>query len=99
MKTNVHENSILTWQEEEARLSKRASRILRFLRAHSCELLTDRQIQQRMGFSERGMVQPRITEMIKAGLVEEIGSTICLVTGKRVRMVRAVSHTVQAELF
>lgn len=89
MKTNMHDNSLKAHAEDEPKLSKRARLILAHIRMRD-RPLTDRQVMSLMGFAERGMVQPRITELIKAKLLEEVGSVKCDVTGKTVRLVQAV---------
>ena len=90
MKTNVHENSINCYYQERPKLSKRAKHIHNFF----CEkqgLYTDRQVQKEMNYAERNMVQPRITELIQFGYLEEAGKVKCEVTGKMVRMVKRVT--------
>tara|TARA_X000001382_G_scaffold127171_1_gene114693 strand:- start:120 stop:392 length:273 start_codon:yes stop_codon:yes gene_type:complete len=86
MKKNVHENSLNCYYQERPKLSKRAKHIHNFF----CEaqgVYTDRQVQVEMGFDEPNNVRPRITELIKAGMLEEVGKAKCNVTGKSVRMV------------
>ena len=89
MSQNMHENSLQTWDEEEGRLSKRAEKILAYCRDWDW-LKTDREIQAGLGYAERGMVQPRLSDLIKAGFATECGRKKCDVTGKQVRLVRAV---------
>jgi hypothetical protein len=88
---NMHINSLNTYQEEMARLSKRAKLILSWMLVKDKERIntihTDREIKEGMNFSEMNMVRPRITEMIKAGILIEYGSTTCQTTGKTVRLV------------
>lgn len=83
----MHNNSVNCYYQERPKLSKRAKHIHNFF----CEmqgLYTDRQVQIEMGFPEPNSVRPRITELIKAGLLEECGKCKCNVTGKQVRMVK-----------
>jgi DNA-binding Lrp family transcriptional regulator len=49
---------------------------------------TDREVMHGMLYSEPNMVRPRITEMVKAGLLEECGSKVDRFTGKPCRLVR-----------
>jgi len=88
MKQHMHKNSLEAYSQEEANLSKRAKKILTFLKQQPLAL-TDREIQKAMGYPERGMVQPRISEMIFAGLVIECGKKKCSITNKNVRLVEA----------
>ena len=60
---------------------------------------TDRQVAEWLGFSDLNAVRPRITELVKAGRLEEAGSTICPVTGRRVRMVRPAGQEPSDSLF
>jgi hypothetical protein len=84
----MHENSLFTWAEEQDRLGERARTILENLRTFGRG--TDREICQRMGFTECNSTRPRITELRNAGLVREVGSTKDSLTGKTVRVVEAV---------
>ena len=48
---------------------------------------TDRQIMERVMLSEPNMVRPSITTLVQNGMLAEIGTTRCHVTGKKVRLV------------
>lgn len=48
----------------------------------------DRECQKALRLRELGMVQPRISDMIKVGLLEECGMTRSPYTGQKVRLVR-----------
>ena len=98
MTQNMHGNSLSAWDEEEAKLTKRATEILVFMRSLE-HPATDREIQAMMGFAERGMVQPRISDLVRLGFAEEVDSAICEITGKRVRLVKAVARKIQMSLF
>jgi glutamate-1-semialdehyde aminotransferase len=85
----VHANSREAYHSEPQRISIRAAQILRhFSTIYAPQ--TDRQVMNALGFSDMNSVRPRITELIKAGLLVEAGDTIDYVTGKRVRLVRAL---------
>jgi hypothetical protein len=58
--------------------------------------LTDRAIAQRLNFGDMNCVRPRITELINAGWIEECGNVRCVITGKQVRMVRALTAAQRA---
>jgi len=85
----MHQNSLFAYCEEKQVLGERAQSILVKLQAWAPNAATDRQITQAMGFSDLNCVRPRLTELIKRGLVEECGNTKCEITGKTVRLVRA----------
>jgi|TARA_R100000482_G_scaffold124940_1_gene80162 hypothetical protein len=84
----IHNNSIKTYYEDLTKLNKREKVIFEFFCDNSEIMFTDRQVQQKLGFAERNMVQPRVTELIGKGLLEEAGKTKCQITGKTVRLVR-----------
>jgi len=88
--TNVHINSLKAYHTEHDKLSKRARAIHEFLQLHAGPY-TDRQIMGFMGFTEPNAVRPRITEMVKVGLLHEVGDVKCSVTNKTVRLVQAAS--------
>jgi predicted HTH transcriptional regulator len=83
----VHHNSRKAHAEEGVRLNARAADILDNVRR--CGPGTDREICRRMCFAEMNAVRPRITELIDAGLLVELGSVKDATTGKTVRKVGA----------
>ena len=84
----MHPNSLLAYSEEEdaGHLSRRASEILavyvRLMRP-----LTDRDVKNELGFEDMNFVRPRITELIYAGRLQEVGSATDPITGKACRLV------------
>lgn len=82
---DVHANSIEAYHSEEPKLSARAGAILAWIHVHGAA--TDRQVVSGMGFLDMNTVRPRITELIDAGMLEEIGNIRCVTTGKTVRRV------------
>lgn len=82
---SVHINSRKAYNESVDKLNKRARRIFAFMQGKPP--MTDRQIMTGMCFCEPNAVRPRITEMIKAGLMREACSTKCDITKKTVRKV------------
>lgn len=81
----MHDNSLSAYRAEESRLSARAMAVLAWISEHGPH--TDRQVAAGMGFDHRSAVQPRISELIDAGKLMEVGDVKCPVTGKRVRRV------------
>ncbi len=81
----MHDNSLDAYAKELPRLSRRAMLI------HAEVVLggpgTDRQIMNRMGFTDMNAVRPRISEMIDLGVLREVATKKCPTTGKRVRVV------------
>lgn len=84
----MHQNSLFAFAEQKTKLSGRAMDILAAIK--KIPPVTDRQIMSIMGFGEPNAVRPRLTELIQMGLVEECGSVRCKVTGKTVRVVKAI---------
>jgi hypothetical protein len=85
----MHEHSVRAYLEEtdSGAIGARAARILEEYIASPVSL-TDREVKTRIGYSDMNSVRPRITELIKAGLLEECGSVRDEVTGKSCRSVR-----------
>jgi len=85
---SIHLNSIAAyWQGRDDLFGKRHQKVLAVLRASSSSL-TDREVMVRCGFSDPNAVRPRITELVSAEIVVEVGSVACPVTGKTVRLVK-----------
>lgn len=91
-----HPNSVSAYHAEEVKLSKRARAVLRWITEHGPH--TDRQVMQGMGFTEPNAVRPRITELIDANKLMEVGNVTCPVTRKTVRRVD-IRRARQAELY
>lgn len=81
----IHPNSILAWRSLD---------ITRRMRA-VCEALerighaaSDREVRDSIDpRHDMNFVRPRITEAVDAGIMAEVGSVTCPVTGKTVRLV------------
>lgn len=95
MRTGVHQNSIEAYHSSGPLISKRARLVLDWFRANGPA--TDRGAMEGLGFREPNQVRPRITELIDAKELREVGSVSCPVTGKTVRLVDAGST--QGSLF
>lgn len=94
---DMHRNSLAAYEAEESRLSKRAQAVLAWITAHGPH--TDREVMQGMGFTDPNAVRPRITELIDAHKLIEVGDVRCPVTGKRVRRVDIARPRGQGALF
>ena len=82
----IHSNSVASFATTRPDREKRILAILAVL-SEDGELLTDRQIKDRLGFQEMNAVRPRITELLKEGRISEYGKTRCQLTGKTVRKI------------
>ncbi len=81
----IHENSVAAYNQELPKLSRRAMLVCAWIELNGPS--TDRQVMRGMGFTDMNSVRPRITELVEAGLLFEVRSTICPETRKRVRVV------------
>ena len=81
----VHRHSRKAYHEELRNLNKRALAI--YCNVRDFGRGTDRQIRDRLGLPDMNNVRPRITELVDAGLLREVDSVVCSVTGKTVRIV------------
>ncbi len=79
----MHPHSLTTYAEERDRLSVRALAILDVFTLKG--RMTDRQVARAMGV-HRSYVPPRMSELVKAELLVEVGSTKDPTTRKMVRV-------------
>jgi len=92
----LHPHSLAAQREEQPSFGPRLSAILEVFGRHGG--LTDREVMQRLGYTDPNTTRPRITELIKAGLLREIGSTEDRVTGKTVRVCMVAEQTPSEQL-
>jgi predicted transcriptional regulator len=84
----IHPNSIESYRagNKSGELNERAALVLGVIRQlGEC---TDREIKDKLGFKEMNAVRPRITELKKAGYIEECDKKKDELTGKTVRVLR-----------
>lgn len=81
----AHPNSVAALASSQQAISERARAVLENVKTQGPG--TDREIAARMGFDHRSAVQPRISELVDAGLLAEIGSKTDPETNKSVRVV------------
>lgn len=93
----IHQNSLCAYHEGRQALSERAGLVLAWVREHGPA--TDRQIMSGLGFGEPNAVRPRVTELVDIGMLAEVGSVRCSVTGKTVRRVDVPRREPQGVLF
>lgn len=85
----IHQNSHKAYESIIDRLSGRHKEIWdAFASEGNQALLTDRQVKNILGLEDMNSVRPRITEMIKKGVLMEESNTKCPITGKTVRICR-----------
>jgi hypothetical protein len=93
----MNSNSINAYYEERENLSRRCKQVLQAV--ENLGKATDRTIKSYLGFEDMNAVRPRVTELIKAGQLEEAGQTKDTITNKKVRLVKLRQATPQMELF
>jgi hypothetical protein len=81
----IHPHSAAAYHSELPKLSRRALQILAWLELHPAK--TDREIMLGLGYLDMNSVRPRVTELVDAGRLVEVGEKSCPVTGKTVRIV------------
>lgn len=87
---SIHVNSLAAYDAGRRELfSVRELAILDVLRSNPWGNVprTDREIMKSLGFADMNTVRPRITELIKDGVLAEKGSVEDATTGKWVRLV------------
>lgn len=83
----MHKNSLAAFDEGlKGPFNRRESLILQEI--HRAGPGTDREIMQRLGFTEPNQTRPRISALVDRGFLEEFSEKIDPVTKKTVRVVR-----------
>ena len=80
----MHNNSRAAWREHDA--TGRAAEVCRVLRKAG-KPLTDREICGLLGSSDMNYARPAVTNLIDAGMLEEVYHSPCATTGRTVRSV------------
>lgn len=93
----VHENSIVAFHSLDT--SERRRLVLSVYQNAPDDAFTDRQVANRLGYSDMNCVRPRISELIDEGVLIEMGKVRDFTTHKTVRLVRIRKTELQQELF
>jgi hypothetical protein len=93
----IHENSKQALYEERSKLNARESEIYEFLLGRNENSYTDRDIKTALGHEDMNAIRPRVTELLKKGLIFEAIPTRCKVTNKTVRRVKVANDTSQTQ--
>jgi hypothetical protein len=80
--TSIHPNSMAAYASTMVERESLDGRILKLMADGKPR--TDRQIQRALDHPEP--LRPRVNELLKDGQLFEVGSTVCDVTGKTVRL-------------
>lgn len=92
----IHDNSMSSYHSLEG-LNKRCKMVVSAL--SDLGVATDRRIKEHLKLPDMNNVRPRVTELLKLGLLVECGDEVCDVTNKTVRKVKLSTPTNQMELF
>jgi predicted HTH transcriptional regulator len=87
---HVHDNSMAAYRGLQTEIKGRRAAIVQTL-IESRHSLTDRQIMERLGFADMNAVRPRISELVKSGMLREVGGV--QEDGRAVRLVWFASAT------
>jgi hypothetical protein len=82
----MHTHSLTAHATGRTAFTQRQREILGALN-HANRAMTDREIMRALGHFDMNTVRPRITELIAAGALHEVGERIDPATGKTVRIV------------
>ncbi len=95
----MHDNSLQAYEEENLKLGAKALQVYRFLKHNRYNSYTVSQLSRMMGFAHRSEIQPRVSDLIKKGLVREAGNVKCDETGKTVALIKFNNQEDQLEMF
>ena len=82
---SIHNNSMKAYVELDS-LGKRCRMVVKAL--DDLGRATDRVIKDHLRLSDMNSVRPRVTELLKLGILEECGTELCSLTNRTVRIVR-----------
>lgn len=97
----THINSLAAWHagERSGFFNERELEILDVMHASRMSL-RDREVMERCGYTELAKVQPRLSDLVKKGVLREIGRQKCPLSGKFVRLTSiAPPATMKQDLF
>jgi len=86
-KKKIHINSKLSFRELQETLGKRQGAILQAV-TRMKKLVTDRQVKNLLELDDMNAVRPRISELLRLGVLKEGTPVKCPITGRKVRRVK-----------
>ena len=81
----MHANSVDAYLTGIEHFGERARAVFEWVRVHGPS--TDRNVMAGLGYTDPNATRPRISELVEAGILIEVGNVRDAVTGKTVRMV------------
>lgn len=92
---SIHENTSAAYDATSDLRTQRRQAVYRVLLAAP---RTDRQVMQALGFTDMNACRPRVSELIEQFWVIETGTVQCEVTGRKVRVCKALSEAERGDL-
>ena len=93
----IHDNSMSSYDELDG-LNNRCRLVIDAL--YELGRATDRSIKEHLKLPDMNNVRPRVTELLKLGILVECGNQLCRVSNRNVRLVKLRNpDTNQMELF
>lgn len=86
----IHRNSKLSYEEIRHNLGDRQRTVLEAV--EYLRVATDRDVLNYLCLTDMNQVRPRITELIKKGVVQEVGNVRCVTTDRKVRQVKILKE-------
>ena len=86
-KKKIHIHSKLSFRELQESLGERQGSILKIVTSIK-RLVTDRQVKNLLKLEDMNSVRPRITELLRLGVLKEGTPIKCPITGRKVRRVK-----------
>jgi|11BtaG_2_1085332.scaffolds.fasta_scaffold07458_6 hypothetical protein len=86
----IHKNSKLSYEEIKHSLGDRQRAVLEAV--EYLRVATDRDVLNYLCLNDMNQVRPRITELIKKGVVQEIGNVRCTTTDRQVRQIKILKE-------
>lgn len=83
----IHINSKMSFRELQETLGKRQGKILQAVTSMK-KLVTDRQVKNLLGLEDMNQVRPRISELLRLGVLKEGTPIKCPTTNRLVRRVK-----------
>ena len=90
---NAHVNSIISNHDTDK--ETRNKEILSVFNSISHLKLTDREVMERLNYKDMNAVRPRISEMIRKGILMEVGTIRDPLTKRKVRFVELANKEKQ----
>ena len=85
---SVHIHSLLAFYANQRKFTRRENEILGVFVRNNNQPLTDRQIKAVLQYADMNAIRPRCSELVDDNILMEVGSVVCPVTRKTVRLLK-----------